>query len=458
MDTKVNIISESEHELEVTLSYEEISEEIKAAYKKEAKSITMPGFRKGKVPMHLLKKVYGEAIEYKASEDIANKKFWDIVKEKNLEPISTPSMVDLDFVPGEKLFFKISYEVKPELELKNYTKQVIEKPVFKVRDEDIETEIENIRKSKASFEETEDAADEKTKITVNLQRKDKDGNALEGQISENIALDLSDPKVNPEIVTNAVGKKVGETFEFTFTDEHKHGEETHKEEFFYDAEVVKVEKFVYAEENEEFFETVSNKKAKTLDELKSFLKENFENYMNGQADQIFRSNIIKMVMDGNEFKVPDGYVENIAERMLQMEKQNAQQYKTPFNEAEMRPQMKPRAEWNAKWQILLENLARIEKLEVTDADLEEIAKEEAEKTGISAEKMVKYLKDSGRKDSLLEEKVLKFLEENNTINEVDPAEKAEEENKKAAKKTSTKKAAAKKTTKKEDKDSKKEDK
>ena len=91
METKVNVLSDSEHELEVKLNYSEIQSEIEEAYKKERKSISMPGFRKGKVPISMLKKVYGDAIEYKASEDIANKKYWDVVKEKDLKPISMPT-------------------------------------------------------------------------------------------------------------------------------------------------------------------------------------------------------------------------------------------------------------------------------------------------------------------------------------------------------------------------------
>ena len=111
MESKVNVLSNAEHELEVKLEYSEIKNEVDEAYQKEKKSIAMPGFRKGKVPMAMLKKAYGEAIEYRASEDIANKKFWDIVKEKDLKPISMPSMTDLDFQINDFLSFKVKYNV-----------------------------------------------------------------------------------------------------------------------------------------------------------------------------------------------------------------------------------------------------------------------------------------------------------------------------------------------------------
>ena len=103
MDTKVNELSVSEHEVEVTLSYEEIKPEIDEALKQERKKVSMPGFRKGKMPMPMFIKMYGEAVEYKAAEDIANKKFWELADSEGLKPISTPQLNSLDFVPKEKL-------------------------------------------------------------------------------------------------------------------------------------------------------------------------------------------------------------------------------------------------------------------------------------------------------------------------------------------------------------------
>ena len=93
---------------------------------------------------------------------------------------------------------------------------------------------------------------------------------------------------------------------------------------------------------------------------------------------------------------------------------------------EVRQNLQARAEWNAKWQIILENLARIEEIKVEDADIEEMAKAESERIGIDVEKLMKYFKESNKTETLLEEKVVKFLKENNNIIEVDPEEKLKE--------------------------------
>ncbi len=439
METKVNVLSNTEHELEVKLDYSEIKSEIDEAYKKERKTISMPGFRKGKVPLPMLKKMYGDAIEYKASEDIANKKFWEVVKEQELKPISMPQMTALDFKINESLDFKVKYEVKPTLDLKDYTGLEIEKPVFKVKEEDIDAEVNNMLKSKATFELAEVIEDNNYRITVDLQRIDKEGKDIEGSRSENMVIDLSDSKVNENIVKNAQKKKLGEEFEFSFVDEHQHGDHTHKEEFIYVATIKKIEKIVLPEPSEKLIEELSGKKAKTIEELKNFTRENYQKYFEDQSNRVFENSLLDKIIKNNDFEPSKGYVETILERLIETEKQNAQQYKQPIpDENILRQNLLPRAEWNAKLQIVLENIAEKENIEVTDSDLEEIAKEEAEKVGIPVEKLVKYFKDSNRKESLLEEKVMKFLKENNKVVEIDPDEKAKEAKVKEEKKNKTK--------------------
>ena len=444
MEKKVNEIAKHEHELEVTLTYDEIKPEIEEAYNKERKKISIDGFRKGKAPLNVIKKMYGESIEYQAAETISNKKFWNIVDTDNLKPISTPKLVDIDLVSGEKLSFKVIYEVKPKLELKNYKGLEIEKPILKVRDEDVEFEFSRILKGYASYMDAE-VIEDKCRFVANLQRVNDDGTPFEGSETENLTVDLSEPSVNVDLQEKSKGKKVGETFEFSFVDEHKHGEETHKEEYKYVIEVVKIEKVTYPEFDEEFVQKISNKQAKTIDEFKNQIKDSYQKYYESQSDQVFESKLLHEIVKNNDFTPPTGYVEFMLERLVEVEKENAKRQKQRLPEdTTLKKNLAQRAEWTAKWQIVLENLSRIENITVDDAELEKLAEEEAGKTGISVQKLVKYYNDTNRKESLLEDKVIKFLIENTKVKEVDANEKNDAENK-------PKKNASKKSTKKEDK-------
>ncbi|KAF0139533.1 MAG: trigger factor [Stygiobacter sp.] len=427
MEVKVTQPSGDQQEVEVTLTYEEIQPEIQQAYKEEAKKLTIDGFRKGKAPMGMIKKLYGESIEYKASEDISSKKFWDAVDQEGLKPISTPQLLDIDFVPGEKLSFKVRFEVKPKIELKDYTGIEVEKPIFKFEAADVDKEIDTMLKPHFTYEEVDTVADNQHKITVDLQRMDDQGMPMVGSRSENIQIDLSDEKVNPQIKENALGKKVGEEFDFVFTDEHYHGEELHKEEFRYRADLIKVEKLTKPELTEELIKKVSRNKASNIDELKVQITKNFEDYYTKQTEEIVTNSLLDKVVKNNDFTAPQGYVKTLHQRMVDAERENAKRYKAPnFDEAAVSEYFKPRAEWNAKWQIIMEAIAEKENIKVEDSELEELANKEAEQTGITVAKLMKYYKDTNRADILVEEKVIKFLKDNAKITEIDAAEKMKE--------------------------------
>ena len=120
MEVKINDVSTSEKEVEVSYTYDEIKNDIDKEVIKRSKKIQVPGFIKGKVPPAMIKKMFGDSLELEASEKVANERFWNIANEKELKPIGQPVLTDIKFQPGEDLSFKVKYEVIPELEVKDY--------------------------------------------------------------------------------------------------------------------------------------------------------------------------------------------------------------------------------------------------------------------------------------------------------------------------------------------------
>jgi len=431
LETKINVISASEHELEATLTYEEIQPEIEQAYKEEGKKIEMPGFRKGKVPITLLKKTYGEAIEYKASEKIANKKFWEIVETQNLNPISTPKMVDLDFERGTKISFKIQYEVMPELDLKDYTGNEISKIELKVNDELVEEEITSLRKRNSKDEDTEIVEDKLNVINVNLQKLDEDGNLVDEK-GQDLNIDLSDSRVNKEIVDNAIGKKKGETFKFSFKDIRDVEEDGNKkvveEVFNYQASINSIKKIVLPEFDDDFVKKISKDKFSNITDWRENIQKGIQSYYDLQSEDMYINGLLSTIVKNNDFEPPHGYVHKILDNLVAMEEDKAKREgHKHFDAHQVEKQLHNRAEWNAKWQIIVNNLSKKENIEVTEEELKEAAEKEAAETGISVEKLIKFYKDSGRKDTLLEQKVIDFLKNNNTVKIINPNEQQQTE-------------------------------
>ncbi|MBN2571094.1 MAG: trigger factor [Ignavibacteriales bacterium] len=423
MENKLNSVSQCEMELEAKYSYEELKDEFEEALKKEAAKISIPGFRKGKVPMSMIKKMYGNSIEYQACEDIANKKFWEIIKEKNLIPISTPALTELDFADDKSLNFKVKFEIKPTLENLKYKDFEIEKPIFKLKEEEVEREIDYMLKPHLTYQEHDLIKGKDFRIVTNLQRIDENKVAMIGHRSENINIDLSSENINPQIINNTLNKKVGDKFLFDFTqDDEKDGQKV-KEDFHYEGEITKIEKIVYPELTDEFVKKISKDKANNLVELKEQIRTHIQNYLNDQSDKIYINSLLNKIVEENEFKVPEGFTKHLLDKIIEDDKNKAKQKgikEKDYDENKEREHYQERAVWEAKWSIIFENISEQENIKVTDEDLSNLAKEDSEKTNIPIEKLINYYKNTNRKDSLLEEKVISFLKENNKVKEVDP--------------------------------------
>ena len=426
METKINIISESENELEVNLSYDEIQTEIEEAYNKERKKLELPGFRKGKVPLAMVKKIYGDAIEYRASEDIATKKFQEIVTEQKLEPISTPQMTDIDFERGTKLTFKVKYEIKPVLDLKDYTGNEIKKIIWEATDQQVDDELNYLLRTNSTFESAETIGDTNNIITIDLQKIDDQGNKVEGIRSDNIDVDLSDYRVSQQLKDNAIGKKIGDTFNFSFHD-HKEVEEngekkTIHEDINYEAVVKAVKKIVHPELNDEFIQKITKKKYQNLEEWRENIKSGLQDYYNQQSEDMLINSLLSTVIKNNAFTPPHGYVHILLDRYVRMEEEQSKREKVKFNPEETHNRLHHQAEFSARWQIILANIATKENIKVEEQELKEIAEKESAETGISVDKLLKFYYDSNKPEALLEQKVIDFLKKNNNIKEVKSTE------------------------------------
>jgi len=434
LEFNVNDVNSSEKEVEIKLSYDEIKEDIQLEVKQQTKKIQLPGFRKGKVPPTMAKKMYGDALEHEASEKVANARFWDVAKDNNLNPIGQPVMTNLDFKPGENLIFKVKFEVLPVLDIKDYTGQDIEIPDLKVTDEEVQKEIDHIIKSNSTTEEVEQADDGNNYILdVEMLRLNDDGNPVGDGKGENLQIDLSKEEIKPEILEKAKGKKAGDSFTFTFDEErkikNKDGKEEHVKGIYnYKASVKTVKKITLPELNEELIKKVTKDKISNETDLRNEIKKDFTNYYAQKTDEFTHSKLIGTITKSNDFTAPSTMVNNILEDMVKSEEERLKKEGVHnFTSEDLKKHLHPSAENEVKWYLIKNEILKKEKLEVTDSDLEELAKKDAEKTGLPVEKLVSYYKTSQQSERFLDKKLLDFLKEKNNISKVNPEKLAQTE-------------------------------
>ncbi len=436
MEYKINDISLSEREVEITLTYDEIKNDVETEVKKQTKNIQISGFRKGKVPMHLLKKMYGDALEHEASEKVANNQFWEIAKEKHFHPIGQPSLTDIKFKPGEDLYFKVKYEVYPNLDIKDYTGNEIEIPDFSVKDEEVEAEIKYILKANSTNENIDMVGDDRNYLLdVEIKRVNENGDIVEGTKPENIQIDLSNERTQQEIVENSKGKKAGESFNFSFKNDHNEKDEngndkTVTEVFNYSVMIKDIKKIITPELNEELIKKVTKDKVSTEADLREDIKKDLQNYYDQRVEDLTQDKLISIIVNKNEFTPPSTLVSNILEEFVKNEEESSkkQGYKK-FDKTEASNRLRSSAEFNVKWFLIKNAIEKKENITISDEELNELAAKDAEKTGIAVDKLINYYKSSNYGEKLLDKKVLDFLKEKNTIKKVDPESLLQKETK-----------------------------
>jgi trigger factor len=426
LEFKINDVNTSEKELEVTFTFDEIKKDLESEVQKETKKLQIPGFRKGKVPPALLKKMFGDVLEQDASEKVASKKFWDVAEENHLHPIGKPTITDIKFVPNESLFFKIVYEVLPQIEAKDYKGIDIEVPDLVVKDEDVRHEIKHILKANESFEPLDIVTDNNCTLEVDIQRVDKEGNPYEGSKQETLQIDLANERVAKEIVDNSNGKKVGDTFTFSFNDQrtikNKSGEDEKISEVIdYKAVIKGIKKSILPELDEDLIKKVTKDKVSTEAELKEEIRNDIQKYFDQQMDDILRGKLITQIIKNNEFNPPQTLINNVLEDYVKREEEQykKQGYKK-YDKEEGKKRLAKSAEVEVKWFILKESIQKQENIALSDEELNQLAIKDAEQTGIAVDKLLNYYKSSNYAGKFVENKVFQFLKENNNIKKVEP--------------------------------------
>ncbi len=418
MEINIKTLNESENEIEFILSYNEIKEEIENEVKKEIKGIQIDGFRKGKAPVSVIKKIYGDALEYQASEKVSNKKFFDYIKEQDIPMIGEPVMTDIDFKPGSDLKFKVQYELLPALENILYKDLSIEIPEFIMKDDEVEQEIKKMLAANAEYSEAEIISDIHHLITVDLQRVDDKGNIVEGMKQDGLKINLSEPQVNKDIVDAALNKKVGETFSFSFEDSHvhEHNGEHHHEKYFYNALIKEIKKITLPELTDEFVIKVTRSKVTTIDEFKTSVKKEIENYYEKTNEEFLENKLRETLINNNPFTPPKTVVENFLQRYVNEEleyyKKNKQ--KAPDVNS-IRENMKSRAENGVKIYLIEKKIIEKEQLTADEEFLKETAEKNAAKLGVSQETLLNHYKSEQMKETMIYNQLFEFLKKKNNI-------------------------------------------
>lgn len=428
MDTKLTDLEGSRKQLESSLTYDELKPHFEKALFEFSKKAVEPGFRKGKVPMNIIRKKYADSIEYSSLEDIAGDIFSDFLgsEGENLRVLGSPVITDLDYKPKESLNIKIEFEVFPEIKDVVYKGLDLEKTKYELDESLVDDEIKYHRFRKATHEIDGQALDDQYIITVDLQNLDEAGNILLGESQKGMTVYLGNEQIYPEFRDAFRGIREGET---RIVDS-KNAEGNPKK---VRVTCTKVEKIVLPELTPEFFEEVTGKEElNTEEEFRSEIRSELQKIYDGIAERKFRNDVMEELVRMNEVSAPEVLVESVLSNVIDEYKSQFQGKNLPkdFDAETFRKERRPDAIMSAKWMLIRDRLVELENLAVSDDDYMNLAEKEAGRYGIPAGKILELLKkDDNVSGKLLTDKVIDIVERNANVKEKVEKKSAEPEDK-----------------------------
>ena len=433
-------------ELEISVPAEEFKAAVDRSYRKNAPSITIPGFRKGKAPRHMIEKMYGEGVFFEdAVNELYPSAYEAAAKEAGITPVDRADIEILE-VGKDGFSFKATVTVKPEVEVEGYKGIEAEKVEYTVTDEDVDAEIAKLQKRAGTTISVEDRPAQMGDNVVFDFEGFIDGVAFEGGKGEEFPLTLGSNQFIPGFEEQIAGHAIGEDFDVNVSfPENYHVDELKGKPAVFKCKIHQIKAVELPELDDEFAKDVSE--FETLEALKADLKSKLQEKKDLEANDEFENKLVDAVIAGMKADIPacmyerkiDEMVQDFAYR-LQMQGLNLETYMqyTGSTVESFRETFKEQAEHQVKVRLALEKIAELENLTATEEDLEEQFKKAAEVYGVELEKIKELLPADEISKDIAGNKAIDFVREN----AVAPKAKKKTTRKSTAKKAKVEEEAA----------------
>ena len=409
--------------LTVEVSAEEVTKGLDAAFQKVVKTVSVPGFRKGKMPRGMFEKRFGvEALYQDALDFILPEAYGKAIDETGIEPVDRPEIDIEQMEKGKELIFKATVTVKPEVKLGEYKGLEVEELDANVTDEDVANELKTLQERQAELVVKEEGTAENGDTVVIDFEGFVNGEAFEGGKAENHSLELGTGSFIPGFEEQLVGVKAGESkdVEVTFPEEY-HAAELAGKPAVFKVTVHEIKGKELPALDDEFAKDVDDE-VETLDALKEKINTRLVDSKKHEAEHHLRDTVVEKAAENAEVEIPEVMVTNEVNRMLQEFEQRLQMQGMNLelyfqfsgqDENALREQMKEEAQSRVKVNLTLEAIAKAENLEVTDEDVEAELEKMAGMYNMTVDMIKQALGGSeGIKTDLKLKKAVDFLVEN----------------------------------------------
>ena len=412
--------------LTITVDAETFEKGVQKAYLKNVKKIALPGFRKGKAPRKIIEQYYGAGVFFEdAINFVCPEAYEEALKETGVEAVSRPEIDVVEIESGKDFVFTATVTTKPEVELGDYNAISVKKVTYRTTQKEIEAEIKKVQEQNARIIPVEDRAVKEGDLTVIDFEGFTDGVAFDGGKGTHYSLEIGSGAFIPGFEDQLVGAEIGKEVKVNVTfPKDYHSEDLKGKKAMFKVTVKEIKEKQLPEINDDFVKDVSE--FDTLDDYKKDIKEKIAKSNEQRGRQETENNVIDEVLKIATVEIPgcmiDTQLENIArdfDYRLSMQGLNLAKYleMTGSNIDAFKEQFKEQAEKQVKTSLVLEAVAKAEKVKATEKDVEAEMKKVAESYNMELDKVKDLFKDEERKsleNEIITQKTVDLLVKNAT--------------------------------------------
>ncbi len=410
-------------EIEITVNGKEWSSALDKAFKKKNKDVNIDGFRKGSAPKDVYLKKFGiESLYMDAVDFVMDSAYAKALDEAKIAPVIEPKL-DITGISEEEVKFKFTITAKPEVKLGEYKNLKIKKEKAVATKEEIEEEVKKVRNQLAEIAPKENGSVEVGNTAVIDFDGVVDGKPLDGGKGENYPLEIGSHTFIPGFEEGVVGMKVGETKELKLKFPEDYVADLKGKEVTFTVTVREIKERIVPELNEDFYADLGYEDIKTKEDFYKEIEKVILERKTAQIEDAFIEEALSKASENMKVEINEEIIDDEVHRMIhQFEEQLGMQgikvedYMsiTGMTHEKLHEQMEPEATKRVKYRYLLEAIAEAEKIDFTDKEVDEKAKEMADNYGITVDELLKaYGSNEIVKYDMKMHKAIEILKENN---------------------------------------------
>ncbi|GIV59955.1 MAG: trigger factor [Rhodothermaceae bacterium] len=372
MQTQIKQINEVEYELEIEATAEDLKADFDKALRAQRARTELRGFRPGKVPLSLVKKLYGQAIgEAIGLERVQQVYETEVLESGTYRVLGQPTVTRLDYTPDGDLRAAVRFGVRPAFELKDLKGEQVPRLVHEVSDEEVEKALENLRKKEADLVPVDEPAGPEDYVIADVQGIDEaTGMPLIGSKDEDVEFFLGDEDLRPEIRQALLGKKAGDTVQVHLPHDHDHDQvRTADHTHTFRLSVKEVKRRDLPELDEAFVRSVTGDRLDNPDDLRAEIREELNRLWAEKSREFLEELMIERIVDLHPLPVPESVIEVLQEAFVdELREMLGGKIPEGFDVARYREDQREAAIRQARWMFIRDKLIEEDGLQVTEED------------------------------------------------------------------------------------------